>query len=153
MATPRILALVVLHGLLQACTLITPPPPRADCRDVIVDVALAQIDRPYRHQGAGPAGFDASGLVQYVYERCAIELPHSVETQRGLGMIIPLREARRGDLLFYRLEEARHPGLHVGIHIGRARMVHVRVNGQVQIERIDVPYWQRRQIDAASYLP
>ncbi|MGH8459861.1 MAG: C40 family peptidase, partial [Nevskiales bacterium] len=143
----------LLQAVLTACTLIEPPPPRSNLRDVIVDEAVAQIDRPYRYQGTNPTGFDASGLVQYVFGRGGIELPHSADGQRAQGTIIPFSEARRGDLLFYRLEEKPYQDLHVGIYIGRSRMLHIRDDGRVQIEVIDVPYWQRRLLDTVSHLP
>jgi cell wall-associated NlpC family hydrolase len=137
----------------MACTLIELPPPRSNLRDVVVDEATAQLDRSYRYQGASPTGFDASGLVQHVFGRCGIELPHSAAGQRAQGTVIPFSQVRRGDLLFYRLEEEPYQDLHVGIYIGRSRMVHIRDNSRVQVELIDVPYWQRRLLDTVSYLP
>jgi murein DD-endopeptidase len=149
----RVLVLVFLQTTLIACSLIQPPPPRTNPRDVLVDEALAQLDRPYRYQGADSTGFDASGLVQHVFKRSGIELPHSAEGQRAQGTVIPFSQVRQGDLLFYELEETPYRDLHVGMYIGRSRMVHIRENGRVQIEGIGVPYWQRRLLDTVSYLP
>jgi cell wall-associated NlpC family hydrolase len=145
---------LLLAAALAACAVIEPPPPRSDPRDVVVDEAVAQLDRPYRHRGADPAGFDASGLVRHVYARCCgIELPHSAEAQRAQGAPVDFSRARRGDLLFYVLEDGPRRELHVGIYIGRGRMVHIREQGRVQVERIDLPFWERRLAGAASYLP
>ncbi|HXG27244.1 MAG TPA: C40 family peptidase [Nevskiales bacterium] len=145
---------LLLTAALAACTVIEPPAPRSDPRDVVVDEAVAQLDRSYRYRGSDPTGFDASGLVRYVYARCCgIELPHSAEAQRAQGTSIDYSRVRRGDLLFYRLEETPFGELHVGIYIGRSRMVHIREQGRVQIEPIDLPYWQRRLEDVVSYLP
>lgn len=146
-------ASVLLLAALAACTLIEPPPPRSNLRDVVVDEAVAQVGRPYRHGGAGPTGFDASGLVQHVFARSGIELPHNAGGQHAQGTVISFDQVRRGDLLFYQLEETPYQELHVGIYIGRERMVHIRNDGRVQIEPIDLPYWQRRLLDAVSYLP
>lgn len=136
-----------------ACSLIEPPPPRSNLRDVVVDEAVAQVGRPYRYQGMDPSGFDAGGLVHHVFRRSGIELPARTEPQRAQGEPIPHDQARRGDLLFYVLEETPFRELHVGIYIGHSRMVHIRENGRVQVERIDLPYWQRRLLDTVSYLP
>ncbi len=149
----RILVFFLMQAALTACALIQPPPPRNNLRDVVVDEALAQLDRPYRYQGADPTGFDTSGLVQYVFGRSGIELPHSIEGQRAQGASIPFSQVRRGDLLFYDLEETRYRDLHVGIYIGRSRIVQIRQDGRVQIEQIDGPYWQRRLRDVVSHLP
>ncbi len=149
----QILVFFLVQAALTACTLIEPPPPRNNLRDVVVDEALAQLDRPYRYQGADPTGFDTSGLVQYVFGRCGIELPHSADGQRALGTVIPFSQARRGDLLFYVLDETPYQKLHVGIYVGRSRMVEIRENGRVQLEEIDAPYWQRRLRDVVSHLP
>jgi cell wall-associated NlpC family hydrolase len=144
----------LLSVALAACGWIEPPPPRSNLRDVVVDEATAQLDRPYRYRGSDPTGFDASGLVRYVYARCCgIELPHGAEAQRAQGTSIDYSRVRRGDLLFYRLEETPFRELHVGIYIGRSRMVHIREQGRVQIEPVDLPYWQRRLEDVVNYLP
>lgn len=139
--------------LLVACSWVELPPPRGNPRDVIMDAALAQLDRPYRYHGDNPAGFDASGLVRYVFTRAGLALPHSAEGQHAQGQIIPYRSIRRGDLLFYRTEDLTYPRMHVGIYIGRSRMVHIPDNDRVRIEVIDTPFWQRRLLDAVSYLP
>ena len=149
----RVLVFLLLQAATTACTLIEPSLPRSDLRDVVVDEATAQLDRPYRYQGSDPTGFDASGLVQHVFGRCGIELPRSADGQRAQGTVIPFSQVRRGDLLFYVLEETPYQDLHVGIYIGRSRMVHIRQGGQVQIETINVPYWQRRLLDTVSHLP
>jgi cell wall-associated NlpC family hydrolase len=146
-------ALLSLTLFLTGCGLIQPPPPRTNIRDVVVDEALAQLDRPYRYQGAEPTGFDASGLVQHVFGRCGIELPHSADGQRAQGTTRSSDAIERGDLLFYVMDDKPYQSLHVGIFIGRSRMVHVPENGRVQIESINTPYWQRRLLDAVSYLP
>lgn len=149
----KIGALTAILSTLVACAWIEPPPPRNNPRDVIVDEVVAQVDRPYRYQGADPAGFDDSGLVQYVFKRSGVELPHSTEGQRAQGNRIAFSQVRRGDLLFYELKDNPYRELHVGIYIGRSRMVHIRENGRVQIEVINVPYWQRRLLGAVSHLP
>lgn len=146
-----------IHALallaLAACAIIEPPPPRENIRDVVVDEALAQLDRPYRYRGADPAGFDAGGLVQHVFKRAGIELPAETAGQKAQGAAIPFEHLRRGDLVFYVIEAQAYPDLHAGIYIGRSRMVHIVENGTVQIELIHTPYWRRRYIDAVSYLP
>jgi cell wall-associated NlpC family hydrolase len=153
MIQAKIAVSIVWLLALTACSWVELPPPRGNTRDVIVDESLAQLDRPYRDEGADPTGFDASGLAQYVFGRGGIVLPRSAEAQRAQGTAISFDQARRGDLLFYQLEESSYRQLHVGIYLGRSRMVHVPENGRVRIEVIETLYWQRRLVDAVSYLP
>jgi len=138
---------------LAACAIIEPPPPRENPRDVVVDEALAQLDRPYRYRGADPSGFDAAGLVYYVYQRVGLELPAAALGQKAQGTSIAFDQLQRGDLVFYARTEQPYPEPHVGIFVGRSRMLHVPNQGSVQIELINTPYWQRRFLDAVSYLP
>jgi cell wall-associated NlpC family hydrolase len=136
-----------------ACSLLEPPPPRTNLRDVIVDEAVALQGRPYRYHGNDATGFDASGLIQYVYQRSGLHLPMGATAQRAQGQSIDHTQARNGDLLFYSLEETPYQELHVGIYIGRSRMVHIPRNGRVRIEPIDTPFWLRRLQDTVSYVP
>lgn len=151
--TNRACLAILLLLTSSACALIEAPPPRTTTRDVVMDEALAQLDRPYRNEGADPTGFDAGGLVQYVFRRSGVELPHSIEGQHALGAVVALSEMRRGDLVFYELEERPFAPMHVGIYVGRSRMVHILENGRVKLDIIDTPYWHRRLLDVVSCLP
>lgn len=143
----------VLLLTLAACMIIKPPPPRENPRDNVVDEALAQLDRPYRYRGTDPSGFDAGGLVSYVFDRTGLELSTETLGQKAQGTSVPYEQLQRGDLVFYALDEQPHPEPHVGIFIGRSRMIHILDQGTVQIELINTPYWRRRFVDAVSYLP
>ncbi len=90
----------------------------------------------YRWGGASPAsGFDCSGFTAYVYERLGVELPHNAAAQFGVGRPVPRSRLRPGDLLFFR-------GLgHVGMYVGRGRMIHSPQSGDVvRIVRLGVDY-------------
>ena len=95
---------------------------------------------PYRWGGASPAaGFDCSGLVYWTYGRLGIALPHSSYALYGLGRRVTRSRMKAGDLLFF-------SGLgHVGIYIGRGRMVHAPHSGtRVQVVRLrSSPYAAR----------
>ena len=86
---------------------------------------------PYRWGGASPAGFDCSGLVYWTYRRLGIDLPHSSYALYDQGRRVARSRMKAGDLLFF-------SGLgHVGIYIGRGRMVHAPHSGAlVQIVRL-----------------
>jgi cell wall-associated NlpC family hydrolase len=95
-------------------------------------MALKAVGVPYRWGGASPAGgFDCSGLVYWAYGRLGIALPHSSYALHDLGRPVARSKMKAGDLLFF-------SGLgHVGIYIGRGRMVHAPHSGsRVEIIRL-----------------
>lgn len=95
-------------------------------------VALEAVGVPYRWGGSSPAGgFDCSGLVYWAYGRLGIELPHSSYALYGQGQRVELSRMKAGDLLFFY-------GLgHVGIYLGRGRMVHAPHSGRlVEVVRL-----------------
>jgi cell wall-associated NlpC family hydrolase len=88
-------------------------------------VALEAVGVPYRWGGSSPAGgFDCSGLVYWAYRRLGIELPHSSYALYDRGQRVARSSLKPGDLLFFY-------GLgHVGIYLGRGRMVHAPHSGR-----------------------
>ena len=85
-------------------------------------LAVGEVGVPYRWGGTSPAtGFDCSGLVYWAYRRLGVVLPHSSYALYATGRRVS--EPKAGDLLFF-------SGLgHVGIYIGRGRMVHAPHTG------------------------
>ena len=95
-------------------------------------IALREVGVPYRWGGISPAsGFDCSGLVYWAYGRLGIKLPHSSYALYDRGRHIPRTGMKPGDVLFFF-------GLgHVGIYVGRGRMVHAPHSGsRVQVVRL-----------------
>ncbi|HEY8727470.1 MAG TPA: C40 family peptidase [Gaiellaceae bacterium] len=95
-------------------------------------IAVGEVGVPYRWGGASPAaGFDCSGLVDWAYGRLGIELPHSSYALYDQGRGVARSRMRAGDLLFFSGRG------HVGIYIGRGRMVHAPHSGtRVQVVRL-----------------
>src|SRR5262245_53919046 len=93
----------------------------------VVKLARTQLGVPYVYGGASPSGFDCSGLVMWVYGRLGIHLPHNAAALYGVGRPVPRSALRPGDLVFF-------SGLgHVGLYIGRGRMIHAPHSG-AQVE-------------------
>ena len=93
-----------------------------------VRIAAAELGVPYRYGGASPSGFDCSGLVAYVYGRLGVRLPHNAAAQYGYGRAIDSRHLEPGDLVFF------HGLGHVGLYIGRGRIIHAPQSG----ERVEI---------------
>ena len=93
-----------------------------------VRLAREQLGVPYSYGGASPSGFDCSGLVSWVYGRLGLSLPHNAAALYGVGRPVPRAKLRPGDLVFF-------SGLgHVGLYIGRGRMIHSPQSG----ERVEI---------------
>jgi cell wall-associated NlpC family hydrolase len=118
------------------------PKPRLGVRAAAI--ALEAVGIPYRWGGASPAsGFDCSGLVYWAYGRVGIEVPHSSYALYDLGRRVARSRLRPGDLLFF-------SGLgHVGLYLGRGRMVHAPRSGQtVEVVTLDSSYYGQRLVGA-----
>ena len=84
-----------------------------------VQIANRLTGIPYVWGGASPrSGFDCSGLVQYVFGKLGIPLPHYTVSQYGHGRPVSRSSLRPGDLVFFY-------GLgHVGIYAGGGKYIH-----------------------------
>ena len=67
----------------------------------VVEVARQQLGKPYVWGGAGPDGFDCSGLVMFSYHHGAgLSLPHFTGDQVRLGASVARRNVRPGDCAY-----------------------------------------------------
>jgi len=96
----------------------------------VVTLAMKYLGVPYVWGGSSPSGFDCSGLVQYVYAKVGVSLPHSSRMQYGCGRPVSRGELRAGDLVFFY-----NPIQHVGIYIGNGRMINA-TGSQVKISDV-----------------
>jgi cell wall-associated NlpC family hydrolase len=89
-----------------------------------VKIANRLTGIPYVWGGASPrSGFDCSGLVQYVYGKVGVSLPHYTVSQYGHGRAVSRSGLRPGDLVFF-------SGLnHVGIYAGDGKYIHAPRSG------------------------
>ncbi len=125
-------------------------PDRADrpaVGDRAVTVALDQLGVPYRYGGAGPGGFDCSGLVHFAYARAGKAVPRTTGELWRRTAPVDTAEARPGDLLFFRFDGKMS---HVGLYIGDGRFVHAPSSGRhVSVERLDSEPYRTAFIRAA----
>ncbi|MCC6727421.1 MAG: C40 family peptidase [Saprospiraceae bacterium] len=75
-------------------------------RDEIVQFAEQYLGTHYRSAGKSPGGFDCSGFVYYIMKEHEIRMNSSAASQENQGESISKKEARPGDLVFFR----RSPG-------------------------------------------
>ncbi len=109
--------------------------------NIAADWALSQIGRPYQWGGAGPYGYDCSGLTMDAWAQADVALLHYTGFQWVEGVQVPLGSLERGDLLFYATNNADPATIHhVGIYIGGGDMVDAPYTGvDVRIDSIYAP--------------
>ncbi len=96
----------------------------------VVSMARSYLGVPYVWGGSSPKGFDCSGLVQYVYGKVGVKLPHSSRLQYNYGKPVSKANLRAGDIVFFY-----SPIHHVGIYIGNGKMIDATGN-RVQISNV-----------------
>jgi cell wall-associated NlpC family hydrolase len=104
----------------------SPTPGPSGGADAAVEEARRQLGKPYRYGGAGPNGFDCSGLTAWAWRAGGRSLPHSASGQYSATMHIPISELQPGDLVFYG-----SPPHHVGIYVGGDQMINALHSGTV----------------------
>ena len=96
-----------------------------------VELARGEIGVPYVWGGANPrAGFDCSGLVQWVYLQMGTNLPRTAQQQFDATSRLNRDRLRPGDLVFFAGTVPSPDRItHVGIYIGDGLMVNAPVEG------------------------
>ena len=93
----------------------------------VIDLAQQHLGVPYVWGGESPAGFDCSGLIQYVYRQLGVSLPRVAADQARVGQpVASLADAVPGDLVAFN-----DPVDHIGIYAGNGLMVVAPKTGDV----------------------
>lgn len=123
--------ILIMIGLCMAGCIFTPPDktpwsqiPQTRTQNPLIDVALAQLEVPYRYGGMSPDGFDCSGFICYVYEQgVGKKLPRTARAQSEYVHILDLEALSPGDLLFFDTS-GRGKINHSGIYLGEGKFIH-----------------------------
>jgi len=95
-------------------------------------IAMSRIGDAYVWGGAGPTGFDCSGLVVWAYAQLGISLPHFTGDLWNSGVHVSRAQLEPGDLVFFFADIS-----HVGIYVGHGFMLDAPTFGiPVGIHRI-----------------
>lgn len=116
----------------------------------IIETARQFLGVPYRFGGETPAGFDCSGLVQYVFGKQGKRLPRTADEQFKTGSAVELKKLEPGDLVFFSTYE--RDVSHCGIYLGEQQFIHASSSRGVMVSRLDDVYWKPRYVGARRVL-
>lgn len=118
--------------------------------NAIVTTAKSFMGVPYVFGGTTPAGFDCSGLVQYVFKMNGLNIPRLADEQYNFGKAVTLSQLAAGDLVFFTTYTA---GVsHCGIYIGDGKFLHASSSKGVKVDSLDSDYWKPRFVGARKVI-
>ena len=118
--------------------------------DELIDLAMAQLGKPYVYATRGTRSFDCSGFTLYCFREIAgITLGRSAQSQgynNKYTRIDSYTDLKRGDIVcFNTVEEDTDMTDHVGIYLGNGQFIHASsVAGKVIISDMSSGYYRRQ---------
>ncbi|WP_035645780.1 C40 family peptidase [Flavobacterium sp. ASV13] len=111
----------------------------------LIETASENIGVKYKAGGTTKNGFDCSGLVYTTFESENIKLPRSSFEQSKIGIVIPAKDAQKGDLIFFKTNKSKqinHVGLITEINSNEIKFIHSSTSKGVIISSTKEPYYQ-----------
>jgi cell wall-associated NlpC family hydrolase len=105
-----------------------PVDPNSPGHPDIVSIAQRYFGVPYVWGGAGPGGFDCSGLTMYCYAQIGIGMSHGATDQQRASIPVALTDLRPGDLIFFGNASFSH---HVAIFVSGSTCIEAPHTGDV----------------------
>ncbi|WP_373795935.1 C40 family peptidase [Neisseria dentiae] len=127
------------------------PAMQADGGRELIMQSMDLVGTPYRWGGTTDAGFDCSGMIQYLYKNAlGVNLPRTSRDMAAASKRISKSNLKAGDLVFFNTSGR---GIsHVGLYIGNDQFIHAPSSGKViQTEKLSKPYYASRLVKAGTY--
>ena len=107
-----------------------------------VDLAATFLGVPYVWGGTSPAGFDCSGLMQYVYNQLGYKINRVAADQMKNGIAVSRENLMPGDLVGFYSSPGSGYVSHIGMYVGDGMMIHAPHTGDVvKYTSIDGSYY------------
>ncbi|MBQ3421167.1 MAG: C40 family peptidase, partial [Romboutsia sp.] len=120
--------------------------------ETVVNLAYAQLGKPYVWGAEGPNSFDCSGLIHYVYKQAGVSMPRTSKEQSSVGTKINKSDLQSGDLIFSSTDGTGGVS-HVAIYVGNGEMIHAPRTGK-NVEKVSInnSYWSKAYLYAKRVL-
>jgi cell wall-associated NlpC family hydrolase len=117
----------------------------------MIAYAKQYIGVPYRYGGTSSNGFDCSGYTQHVLGEYGYVIPRSARYQKQKLNKIPIKKAKKGDLVFF--SKNRRVISHVGLVISEEgedlTMIHASSSRGIMITNVATnTYWKPKLMSA-----
>lgn len=112
--------------------------------NTLIEKATDNVGVRYKAGGTTKNGFDCSGLVFTTFESENIKLPRSSYEQAKIGKVIPLNDAQKGDLIFFKTNKSKqinHVGLITEVNSDEVKFVHSSTSKGVIISSTKEGYY------------
>ena len=115
----------------------------------LLDLAYAQLCKPYIYGTSGPNSFDCSGFTKYVFKNAwGVDLPHGSTSTYNKSCIEKIPPdyslAQPCDLIFWRYPNATKATSHIGIYVGNKSAIHA--GSPVKVTYLPGANWLKRYI-------
>lgn len=124
--------------------------------DKIVSNALKYKGVRYKFGGTTKRGMDCSGIVYVSYLQENVQLPRVSRYMAKKGKKVSLKNAKKGDLLFFKTSKRRNPINHVGLIISvkknKIRFIHSTTSRGVITSSLSEKYWKKAFVKANRIL-
>ena len=125
--------------------------------DKIIWSAYEYRGTPYKYAGISKRGMDCSGLVYTSFKERDIILPRSSSLLYNEGHKIPLSNAKRGDLLFFKTtnksrSKVNHVAIVTRVDKGVVKFIHSTTSRGVIESAMTENYWKKAFIEAKRVL-
>ena len=120
--------------------------------DSVIHFGKKFLGLRYKYSGQTPQGFDCSGYVSYIFGKYGYKFPHSSSAMSTFGKKVDLKDARKGDFIFFKGRSTKSSGVgHVALIIeadsGKVTMMHSTCMKGVIIEKYNnSPYFTNRYL-------
>lgn len=123
-------------------------------RDDVIDYSKQFIGVPYVWGGDNPKGFDCSGFTKYVLKEYGYDLPRIAGDQYTSGKHVKLKDATKGDLVFFGSKKSvQHVGIVVSEPGEELTMIHASSSRGIMVSNIEKSsYWKPKLLYASRVI-
>lgn len=118
--------------------------------DSLIIIGKTYLGLPYRTTTRAPWPLDCSGYVSMLFGNFGVSLPRSSGAIANVTQTISMKEAKPGDLIFFKGRDARknrvgHVALIIEVSENSLKMMHSTVHKGIIIETYPDPYYYTRR--------